>query len=281
MDAITVFPPNSLAVVEKPFNVETWEQEGKAIFEAGRVATKARRTAEQQLEDIHWKIGDWPLAGEKHLKDAAYAVAEKATGQAERTLMDAARVARAFPPESRRRDKLTWSHFKEVATSSLTVEQRNTLLTEAQMRKLSIPKLRAAAERFKTPGGRLEPAGKAPRTIKLVYEHSLHKLICRLAASRGLYPPNRMFYRIFKDYFIANRASIEQEIADFEAKDAKSREEERIARTARKLAQADASKVWDEDARSALSKRILMAYTEIAKEFGAADQARKVFAQYV
>jgi hypothetical protein len=264
MDAITVLPPNSLAVVEQPFNVEVWEQEGKAIFEAGRVATRARRSAEQQLEDIHWKIGDWLLAGEKHLKDAAYEVAEKATGHAARTLMDFARVARVFPPESRRRDKLTWSHFKELATSSLTVEQRDTLLTEAQTRKLSVPKLRAAADRLKTPGGRLEPAGKKPRTVKLVYDRSFHKLICSLAASRSLYPPEKLFYRIFRDYFVANRASIEREIADFEAKVAADREMESIKRKARKLEKANEPP----GARSALTRRLFAAVSQVQRELG-------------
>jgi hypothetical protein len=287
MDAITVLPPNSLAVVEQPFNVAAWEQEGKAIFDAGRVATRARRSAEQQLEDIHWKVGDWLLAGEKHLKDATYEVAEKATGHAAHTLLDFARVARAFPTrESRHRDKLTWSHFKELATSSLTVEQRDILLAEAQTRKLSIPKLRAAADRLKTPGGQLEPAGEKPRTIKLVYDRSFHKLICRLAWARDQYPPENMFRRIFREYFAANRASIEQEIADFEAKDAKSREEARIARKARKLAKANEPPkpvASDNEARILLGKRVYSAMLEMQKEFGGHTHERvnAVFVRYV
>jgi hypothetical protein len=279
MDAITVLPPNSLAVVEQPFNVAAWEQEGKAIFEAGRVAEKARRSAEQQLNDIRWKVGDWLLAGEKHLKDAAYELAEKATGRAARTLMDFARVARAFPPESRRRDKLTWSHFKEV--TPLSEQDRNRLLTEAQTGKLSIQKLRLEAGRL-NPSRRPRRPTSGLRTIKMEYDRSYHKLICGLAAARGLYPPGNMFRRIFRDYFIANRASIEQEIADFEAKDAKYRDEERIARKAGKLAKAN-EPPKPVDPRRLLAARMGGMFNEIRKEFdgGVSNQVHKIFLRYL
>jgi hypothetical protein len=91
-----------------PFDLETWREYGREVIQQNAVgAWRADRRS--------WRLGEWLVAGEEELKQRKLRrEAEETTGYPWGTLKNFLWVAKEFP-QSRRRDKLSWSHHREVA----------------------------------------------------------------------------------------------------------------------------------------------------------------------
>lgn len=76
-----------------------------------------------------WWVGDWIHFGNKRWGER-YAEAETLTGYDYQTLANAASVSKSFETLSRRREKLSWSHHREVA--SLPPDQQDSWLDTAE-----------------------------------------------------------------------------------------------------------------------------------------------------
>lgn len=96
---------------------------------------------------LMWWIGDLLRFGEQRWGEM-YEQAIEATGRSYATLRDAKWVADGFGDLSRRHDKLSWSHHREVAGQP--PERADALLAEAQSEGWSKNELRAAVRRLKT-----------------------------------------------------------------------------------------------------------------------------------
>jgi hypothetical protein len=113
-------------VIQRDLPFEEWQQIGTALH-----------TIEGS---VLWWIGDWLNYGERKWKET-YEEAALATGLAYGTLRDAVMMSKAFSL-SRRRDKLTWSHHREVC--SLHESEQDHFLDEAEKENWSRAKLRQA-----------------------------------------------------------------------------------------------------------------------------------------
>ena len=95
---------------------------------------------------VMWWIGDWLRFGDGKWGETS-AQAVSMTGRQEQTLLDAQWVASKFVDNSRRREELSWSHHREVA--SLPPAEADELLDLAEREGLSKRELRAEVSRRK------------------------------------------------------------------------------------------------------------------------------------
>jgi hypothetical protein len=137
-----------LTVFESEFAVENWRVEGQAILADFMGAHGSSEEAEQVKNSTKWRMADWLLYGQENLKDdkAVETEAKKVVRLSRRTVWDYIRTAKAFP-ESRRRDSLSWSHHKEIATSNFDAAAQDKLLDQAQTNSFSVIRLRTAARK--------------------------------------------------------------------------------------------------------------------------------------
>lgn len=113
---------------------ETWALEGAKLD---------RITSGHQ-----WWRGDWILAGEGRFGELAYAYFDDDEYDPS-TLNQFVRVSVAFPKETDRRDDLSWTHHKSVA-SLPTLRERKKVLTKAAKERWSDAELRAYVRTLKT-----------------------------------------------------------------------------------------------------------------------------------
>lgn len=140
-----VWMPTGLALSEgMPF--EEWQQIGS--------------TLKQMERSVMWWIGDWLLFGERKYGET-YAQASDESGYEVITLQTAVWVAQSVE-SSRRREDLSWSHHREVA--SLPAEGQVRWLQEASASKLSTRQLRDEVSRWRLING---TAGAASPTCTL------------------------------------------------------------------------------------------------------------------
>lgn len=93
---------------EKEWDAAEWRERGHEL-------RKTANLGKWRADKRQWLLGDWLIAGEVHFKQAKFRhEARNITGYPWGTLKNLIWVAKAFPP-SRRRDKLSWSHHREVA----------------------------------------------------------------------------------------------------------------------------------------------------------------------
>jgi hypothetical protein len=104
-------------------------------MELGRNLAAANKT-------LNWWIGDWWAAGTHRYGARAQAAAEGIFGREFQSLMDMASVCRAFPT-SRRREALSFTHHREVA--SLPPAKADALLDKAERDNWSVRDIRAEA----------------------------------------------------------------------------------------------------------------------------------------
>ncbi len=156
----------------------------------GRAANKGRKAAEQALDDVNWKIGDWLLTGEAHLKEGAYQEAERITKTSRSTLYDYARVARAFPPPVRDKS-LSFTHYKYL--TPLSPDTQQTLLAEIRDHKMSSMALRKELGRrgMLTRWGRprslrgKKASSNKSRRVKIEIPKDEYQLLRDVALARG------------------------------------------------------------------------------------------------
>lgn len=104
---------------------EEWEEIGATLRAAGRA--------------VQWWLGDWLRYGERAYGEK-YAQAIDETGYDYQTLADMAYVSGKVEI-SRRRENLSWSHHREVA--SLPPEQQDAVLNAAEAMSLNREQVRA------------------------------------------------------------------------------------------------------------------------------------------
>src|SRR6266481_1160744 len=114
-----------LTVFEPEFSIDNWRLEGKGILEDVAEASQNDGASAQRKNSLAWKFADWLVYGHQNLKSHKNLKKNDRQLEAEvkkvhksishRTIWDYIRTAKAFP-ESRRRDSLSWSHHKEIAT---------------------------------------------------------------------------------------------------------------------------------------------------------------------
>jgi len=112
---------------------------------------------------LPWAVGDWLRLGERKWGDK-YTEAVELTGMSSGVLRDAVWVANQFDHLSRRRDKLSWSHHREVAGLATPEEQDEWLdraeaeeWTRADLRKaLRVRRLKAEREANPLPAGKYD-----------------------------------------------------------------------------------------------------------------------------
>lgn len=121
---------------------------------------------------LMWWIGDWLRYGERRW-GKMYAQAVDVTGRTEQAVTDAKWVADRFGEISRRREKLSFSHHREVA--GLSQEIADALLAQAERDGLSTRELRAEVSRRKAARAiGANAAGNGTCTVE-----DLHRLVAR------------------------------------------------------------------------------------------------------
>jgi hypothetical protein len=91
-------------------------------------------------DSYQFMIGDLIAYGETRYEPGRYMRAAEMTGRQFQTIHQWASACRSIPPE-RRKFKLKWTHYYEVAFD-LSPEQQDRLLTEAESNKWAAPRLR-------------------------------------------------------------------------------------------------------------------------------------------
>ena len=256
MTTLTIEAPTEVL----PFNVDAWRKEGHRLAKAEAGFAGDHKKALRQMSQANWDIGDWLSKGDKHLRGQAYVEAFELTGKDESTLHDLVRVARVFPDvDSRRRESLYWSHYKEVSlrdknTGLPRIDQatRDRLLTEAENAHLSVKRLRELVKREQK---KLEPrSAKDTRTVGVIFTQNEYKQITKLANIRAR-QTRHLIRIIVREYFQSNRKAIEEAFQEYDARITKSRQDLRKVRKAereeRKLKEAA-----DDAARDALSQKL-------------------------
>src|SRR6266568_832681 len=149
-----------LTVFEAEFSLDNWRLEGQGIVEDLDGFHGSSVEAERAKDSARWKLAEWLLYGQQSLKvdGTLEAEAKKVNHRlSRRTVWVYIRTVKAFP-ESRRRDSLSWSHHKEIATSNFDADTRDRLLRDAEFLKFSVTQLRTAA---KKEAGKGKPRKKA------------------------------------------------------------------------------------------------------------------------
>jgi hypothetical protein len=125
---LTADNPELTLVLPHGQSFEDWEETGRSLASANKV--------------LNWWIGDWWAAGSHRYGARAEAAARGLFGLEYQSLRDAAMVCRAFEP-SRRRDNLSFTHHREVA--SLSPAKADALLDRAEREGWSTRDMRAEA----------------------------------------------------------------------------------------------------------------------------------------
>jgi len=121
--------------------------------QCGRELMQANAAGNWRADRRQWFLGDWLAAGDEHISQRKlWNQATKITGYPGGTLKNFLWMAKAFPP-SRRRDKVSWSHHREVA--KFPPEDQDKLLDAAVGRRdgrvigvKSLKLFRAEAKRY-------------------------------------------------------------------------------------------------------------------------------------
>ena len=218
MTTLTLEAPTAILT----FDVDAWREKVQRLARAEAGFTGDYKKALRQLSQANWDIGDCLLEGDKHLKDDAYVQAAKLTGKKQATLWRLAQVARVFPDDSRRRESLYWSHYKEVAKIK-DQATRDRLLMNAENGDLSVKRLRVLVERELKP-----PASKSgARTVGVPFPPNAFTRITKLAKARHAMTSN-LIYSIVAEYLDSKK--IENELQEYEATTVKARQDFRKAR---------------------------------------------------
>jgi hypothetical protein len=216
-----------LAICEVPaaFDVKHWKLIGKHLTEAKTV--------------LLWDLGDWLIEGEYGLEgEELKELATKITGYSWGNLKNYMWVSRSFP-KSRRRDKLTYSHHREVAKKEFDEVTQDNLLDSAIKGDLSLKgsvhwsvrKLKTKikhgqdkgwlprSEKDKTKdspfGGKPEPLGPGRHqdpVLEVRICQKDHEFLMDLARARKVNGANSMMWRLMCEYVQQNLAALEAEV---------------------------------------------------------------------
>jgi hypothetical protein len=210
-----------IAIFEQEFELENWRAEGQDLVKDLSHAHGNSLEIEQAKNAVKWKIADWLLFGQGNIKDdkAIEIEVKKLAGMSRRTAWDYIRTARAFP-QSRRRDSLSWSHHKEVAIADFDAATQDRLLIGAEIGKLSVLDLRAAAKKElrkadkKAPKEPLEPDVVKKRSVKVAVKLDVlhYKLLRNVFDARdsgkSYYGAEEFIYLIVCDWIAQNFDSL-------------------------------------------------------------------------
>jgi hypothetical protein len=247
MSSITLAPPTALATIDN-FTTENWEREGAQIINEGRSAYNAGKAAERALNDLSWRLGDWLLTGEVHLKEGAYQEAERITKKSRSTLYDYARIARAFPAAVRDA-ALSWTHYKYLTPLEPATQQ--TMLAEVREHKMSSMALRKTLEKR----GYMECWRKPPkltgkkastkttRRVKLEIPKDEYMLLREFGFARGYSDGvNGVIRHITRSWIETNKSALMREVLKYQEKweegDSERKADREAKRTAKLAAEA-------------------------------------------